>query len=57
MSQLADVAVFADQTVGRIAATLPGAAGIFQDHGVDFCCGGDQTSSMPRPNGRSMSIR
>jgi regulator of cell morphogenesis and NO signaling len=43
MSQLADVSVFAGQTVGRIAATLPGAAGIFQDHGVDFCCGGDQT--------------
>jgi regulator of cell morphogenesis and NO signaling len=43
MSQFADVSDLAGQTVGRIAATLPGAAGIFQDLGVDFCCGGDQT--------------
>lgn len=43
MSQFADVSELAGQTVGRIAATLPGAAGVFQDHGVDFCCGGDQT--------------
>ena len=43
MSQFADVSGLAGQTVGRIAATMPGAAGIFQDHGVDFCCGGDQT--------------
>lgn len=43
MSQFAEVSVLAGQTVGRIAATLPGAAAIFQDHGVDFCCGGDQT--------------
>ncbi|MDA8247678.1 MAG: DUF542 domain-containing protein [Alphaproteobacteria bacterium] len=43
MSQLVDVSGLAAQTVGRIAATMPGAAGIFQEHGVDFCCGGDQT--------------
>lgn len=43
MSQFSGVLGLADQTVGRIAATLPGAAGVFQDHGVDFCCGGDQT--------------
>jgi regulator of cell morphogenesis and NO signaling len=43
MSHFADVSGLAGQTVGRIAATLPGAASVFQDHGVDFCCGGDQT--------------
>jgi regulator of cell morphogenesis and NO signaling len=43
MSQLTDVSGLAGQTVGRIAATLPGAAGVFQDHEVDFCCHGDQT--------------
>ena len=43
MSQFVDVSGLAGQTVGRIAATLPGAAGVFQDRGVDFCCGGDQT--------------
>jgi regulator of cell morphogenesis and NO signaling len=42
MNQFADVSGFAGQTVGRIAATWPG-AGVSQDHGVDFCCGGDQT--------------
>jgi regulator of cell morphogenesis and NO signaling len=43
MNQFADVSGLAGQTIGRIAATLPGAAGVFQDRGVDFCCGGDQT--------------
>ena len=43
MIQFADVSGLAAQKVGRIAATLPGAAGVFQDHGVEFCCGGDQT--------------
>ncbi|HEX7388461.1 MAG TPA: DUF542 domain-containing protein [Acidiphilium sp.] len=28
--------------VGHIAATMPGAAAVFIQHGVDFCCGGDQ---------------
>ena len=43
MSQFADVSELAGQKVGRIAATMPGAAGVFQDRGVDFCCGGEQT--------------
>ncbi|MHB1302281.1 MAG: iron-sulfur cluster repair di-iron protein [Acidiphilium sp.] len=43
MSQFADTKAIAGQTVGHIAATLPGAAAIFQGHGVDFCCGGDRT--------------
>lgn len=43
MTQFADVSRLAGQTVGRIAATLPGAARVFPDHGGDFCCGGDQT--------------
>ena len=43
MSQFADTNAIANQTVGHIAATLPGAAAIFQGHGVDFCCGGDRT--------------
>lgn len=30
-----------DQTVRRIAGDLPGAARIFRDHGINFCCGGD----------------
>ena len=43
MSQFADVSGLAGQTVGRIAGTMPGAAGVFQDHGIDFCCGGERT--------------
>jgi regulator of cell morphogenesis and NO signaling len=31
---------FADRTVGEIAATLPGATGVFRRHKLDFCCGG-----------------
>ena len=43
MSQFADTNAIAGQAVGHIAATLPGAAAIFQSHGVDFCCSGDRT--------------
>ena len=32
---------YRDQTVGRIAATLPGATAIFRGARIDFCCGGD----------------
>ena len=41
MSQFADVSGLAGQTVGRIASTVPEAAGVFQDHRVDFCGGGE----------------
>ena len=57
ISQFADVSGTASQTVGRIAATMPGAAGVFQDHGVDFCCGGDQTLADAAAKRRSMSMR
>jgi len=29
------------RTVGEIAATMPGATGIFRQFNLDFCCGGD----------------
>lgn len=29
-----------EQSVGRIALTLPGATRVFHDHNIDFCCGG-----------------
>ena len=29
------------RTVGEIAATMPGATGIFRRFKLDFCCGGD----------------
>ncbi|MGY6565858.1 MAG: iron-sulfur cluster repair protein YtfE [Halomonadaceae bacterium] len=29
-----------EQTVGRIALSLPGATRIFHTHNIDFCCGG-----------------
>lgn len=32
-----------DQTVGQIAASLPGASAIFRNFKIDFCCGGDVT--------------
>ncbi|MFC4272664.1 iron-sulfur cluster repair di-iron protein [Sneathiella chungangensis] len=35
-----------DQTVGHIAATLPGASAIFRNFKIDFCCGGDVTLDM-----------
>jgi regulator of cell morphogenesis and NO signaling len=31
---------FADRTLADIAATLPGATGVFRSHKLDFCCGG-----------------
>jgi len=30
----------ADQSVGQLASTLPGASRVFHRHGLDFCCGG-----------------
>ena len=33
-------AVFADRTLADIAATLPGATGVFRKRKLDFCCGG-----------------
>ena len=30
-----------NRTVGEIAATMPGATGIFRQFKLDFCCGGD----------------
>ncbi|TIU35499.1 MAG: iron-sulfur cluster repair di-iron protein [Mesorhizobium sp.] len=32
-----------ERTVGDIAATLPGATGVFRKFKIDFCCGGDLT--------------
>ncbi|HET8997360.1 MAG TPA: iron-sulfur cluster repair protein YtfE [Acetobacteraceae bacterium] len=36
----ATTAGFADRTLAEIAATLPGATGVFRRHKLDFCCGG-----------------
>lgn len=36
----ATTAGFADRTLADIAATLPGATGVFRRHKLDFCCGG-----------------
>lgn len=33
----------ADQSMGEIARTLPGATAIFHDYQLNFCCEGDQT--------------
>ena len=33
-------AAFADRTLADIAATLPGATGVFRKRKLDFCCGG-----------------
>lgn len=33
-------ALFASRTLADIAATLPGATGVFRRHKLDFCCGG-----------------
>jgi len=33
-------APFANRTLADIAATLPGATGVFRRHKLDFCCGG-----------------
>jgi regulator of cell morphogenesis and NO signaling len=32
---------FKQRTVGEIAATVPGATGVFRRYHLDFCCGGD----------------
>jgi regulator of cell morphogenesis and NO signaling len=32
-----------DSNVGQIAAHLPGAAAVFRNNGISFCCGGDQS--------------
>lgn len=32
---------FTTRTLGDIAATLPGATGVFRRHKLDFCCGGE----------------
>jgi regulator of cell morphogenesis and NO signaling len=37
---VASQAGFATRTLADIAATLPGATGIFRRHKLDFCCGG-----------------
>ncbi len=33
----------ASQTVGKVATTIPGAAALFRDHGISFCCGGSES--------------
>lgn len=43
MAEIADVTALLSQKVGRIVATMPGAAGVFAARGIDFCCSGDQT--------------
>lgn len=43
MSRIHDPTKFATMPVGRVAAVVPGAAAIFLRHGVDFCCGGEQS--------------
>lgn len=42
MTQPLDKSSLADQTVGAIAASLPGATAVFRRNKLDFCCGGDQ---------------
>ena len=32
-----------NQTLGKLVTEIPGAARIFHQHGLDFCCGGSQT--------------
>jgi regulator of cell morphogenesis and NO signaling len=41
MTQAFDKLHLADQTVGAIAANLPGATAVFRRHKIDFCCAGD----------------
>jgi regulator of cell morphogenesis and NO signaling len=31
------------KTVGELALTIPGATGVFEKLGIDYCCGGDRT--------------
>ena len=42
---IASSARFADRTLADIAATLPGATGVFRRRKLDFCCGGKVTLS------------
>lgn len=32
-----------EETVGSLVAAFPGAANVFKNHGIDFCCGGNRT--------------
>lgn len=41
-SQTADAALL-DQSLGRLARSIAGATGVFDAHGLDFCCGGART--------------
>jgi regulator of cell morphogenesis and NO signaling len=41
MTSTVDQAALRGRTVGDIAATLPGATGVFRSFRLDFCCGGD----------------
>lgn len=41
MSMTTERTSLRDRTVGEIAATLPGATGVFRKLKLDFCCGGD----------------
>lgn len=36
----------ADQSLGLLARTIPGATRVFHAHHLDFCCGGKQTLQM-----------
>ena len=33
----------AEQSLGLLARTIPGATKVFHEHHLDFCCGGKQT--------------
>lgn len=41
MTAVEAIESFADRKVGEIAASLPGATGVFREIGIDFCCHGD----------------
>ncbi len=43
------------QSVGEIAARLPGASGIFRRFGIDFCCHGN-VSLKDAANDRSLNL-
>jgi regulator of cell morphogenesis and NO signaling len=34
---------YAEQSLGQLARTIPGATRVFHEHHLDFCCGGKQT--------------
>lgn len=40
---IATESTLAEQTLGAIARELPGAAAVFRRHGLDYCCGGNQS--------------